>query len=285
MKIGEFAKACNVPISVLRYYDNYGLLKPVYIDRFTGYRHYSKSQIAVCNRINELKAADFSLAEIKQLISDSLSEDEINFVFESKKKHLNKVLRHLDELREIILGGTFMETVKFEPMHENLQIPFENDEKIIGRWEILGEYNNRTEFELGNKLDDDTIGNKKREIFFLPNGEKYWCYSWSKGKLLIDDGESTYINEFTIEKESDGLYMFVKLKSYDYMQSGRMTILVLRQLDKKHYTADELSRKDNIDMPFANDESVIGKWNAVSFVEHKADFMPENSCKFEPYFK
>lgn len=33
MKIGEFAKACNVPVSVLRYYDSYGLLKPVYICR------------------------------------------------------------------------------------------------------------------------------------------------------------------------------------------------------------------------------------------------------------
>lgn len=30
MRIGEFAKACNMPISVLRYYDSYGLLKPVY---------------------------------------------------------------------------------------------------------------------------------------------------------------------------------------------------------------------------------------------------------------
>ncbi len=38
MRIGEFAKACNVPISVLRYYDTLGLLKPVYTDGFTGYR-------------------------------------------------------------------------------------------------------------------------------------------------------------------------------------------------------------------------------------------------------
>ncbi len=44
MKIGEFAKACGVPISVLRFCDGEGLLKPAYIDRFTGY------QYAVCQR-------------------------------------------------------------------------------------------------------------------------------------------------------------------------------------------------------------------------------------------
>jgi len=285
MKIGEFAKACNLPVSMLRYYDSYGLLKPVYIDRFTGYRYYSESQIAVCSRINELKAAGFTLAEIKQLFSDNLKTDEINALFDNKRKQLEKVLRRLDDIRNSISGGTFMETVKFETMHENLQIPFENDEKIIGRWEILGEYSSRTEFELGNRIPDETIGSKRREIFFLPKGEKYWCYSWSKGKLLIDDGVSSYINEYTTEKKSDGLYMFVTLKSYDYMQSGRTTILALRQLDKKHYTADELSRKDNIDMPFVNDESVMGKWKAVSFVKHKEDFLPKIDGKFEPYFK
>ncbi len=47
MKIGDFAKACGTKISVLRHYDKLGLLKPVYIDRFTEYRYYDSSQIAV----------------------------------------------------------------------------------------------------------------------------------------------------------------------------------------------------------------------------------------------
>lgn len=285
MKIGEFARACNLPVSVLRYYDSYGLLKPVYIDRFTGYRYYSESQLAVCDRINELKSAGFTLAEIKRLFSGNMKSEEINALFDKKKKQLEKVLRRLDEIKDNISGGTFMETSKFEPMQENLQIPFVNDEKIIGKWEIVGEYNSRTEFDLGNKLPDDTIGSKKREIFFLPNGERYWCYSWSKSKLLIDNGESTYINDYIAEKESDGLYMFVKLKAYDYMQSGRTTVLVLHQLDNKHYTVDEITRKDNIDMPFANDESVIGKWKAVGFVQKKEDFTPDMPMSFEAYFK
>ena len=37
IKIGEFSKLVQVPIATLRYYDQVGLLKPVDVDRFTGY--------------------------------------------------------------------------------------------------------------------------------------------------------------------------------------------------------------------------------------------------------
>lgn len=55
MKTGEFAKACGAE-SALRYYDKQGLLRPVYTDRFTGYRYYSAEQAEVCKRIGTLKA-------------------------------------------------------------------------------------------------------------------------------------------------------------------------------------------------------------------------------------
>ena len=63
MKIGEFANICNTKISVLRHYDKQDLLKPEYIDRFTGYRYYSKEQIAIFFRITALKKAGFSCVD------------------------------------------------------------------------------------------------------------------------------------------------------------------------------------------------------------------------------
>lgn len=286
MKIGEFAKACKLPASVLRYYYSCGLLKPVYIDSFTGYRYYSESQITVCARINELKSEDFSLAEIKQLLSGSVSPEDIHTVFDSKKNRLNEILRHLDELRDIIIGGNFMSETKIKQMHENVHIPFENDEKIVGKWKIIGEYNNRTDFDLDKKLPEEGIGNQNREIFFLPKGEWYWCYSWTKGKLLIDNGENSFVNDYTIEKQSDGLYMFVKLKSFDYLQNGKITLLVLHQCDNCHYTANDIAKKDNISIPFRDDRNILGKWKSLAFVQNKDDFSTENiNCSFEPYFK
>lgn len=286
MKIGEFAKACNVPISVLRYYDSCGLLKPVYTDKFTGYRHYSESQIAMFSRINKLKTAGFSLAEIKQLISDNVTPEDIDVMFENKKGQIKKILCRLDELRNMILGGNFMVADSIKRMHENVHIPFENDERIIGKWEIIGEYNDRAEFDLVKRLSEKSAGNQNREIFFLPKGEWYWCYSWTKGKLLVDTGDSSFVNDFTVSEQADELYMFVKLKSYDYLQNGRTTLLVLRQCDNRRYTASEIARKDDIDIPFKDDRNVLGKWKSVAFVQNKEDFSPESiDSSFEPYFK
>lgn len=286
MKIGEFAKACNLPISVLRYYDSCDLLKPIYTDHFTGYRYYSEIQISVAARIKELKSAGFSLSEIKQMISGSADPKDINAMFECKKNEMNNILNYLDDLRNDILRGGFMGEPKIELLHENVNIPFENDEKIVGKWKIIGEYNNRTEFDLDKKIQEDRIGNKNREIFFLPEGEWYWCYSWTKGKLLIKNGESSYVNEYSIEKHSDKLYMFVKLKSYDYLQSGRTTLLVLYQCDNCHYNANDIARKDNISFTFKDDRHILGKWKGIAFVQNKEDFSPENIDKsFYPYFK
>lgn len=47
MKIGEFAKVCGISVSALRYYDEQGLISPVYTDRFTGYRYYGKGEVYV----------------------------------------------------------------------------------------------------------------------------------------------------------------------------------------------------------------------------------------------
>lgn len=279
MKIGEFAKACNMPVSMLRYYDSCGLLKPVYIDSFTGYRYYSESQIITCARINELKAVGFSLSEVKELISGNPSSEHIIALFNDKKNRISEIFRRLDELRDIIIRGDFMEKANIKFMHENVDIPFENDERIIGKWEIVGECNNRAEYDLGKKLSEKGIGNQNREIYFLPEGEWYWCYSWTKGKLLFKNDECSFVNDNTVEKQSDGLYMFVQLKSFDYMQSGRTTLLVLHQCDKRRYTADDIARKDDISIPFKDDRNVLGKWRSVAFVHNKEDFFPDSFDK------
>ena len=66
-----------------------------------------------------------------------------------------------------------MSKTNIKCMHENVHIPFENDEKVVGKWKIIGEYSDRTEYELGNKLPEEGIGNQNREIYFLPQGEWY----------------------------------------------------------------------------------------------------------------
>lgn len=63
-KIGEFSKIVNLPIKTLRYYDEYGLLEPSYVDEFTGYRYYNEANISECKLIILLKSLYFTLEEI-----------------------------------------------------------------------------------------------------------------------------------------------------------------------------------------------------------------------------
>jgi DNA-binding transcriptional MerR regulator len=70
IRIGDFSKLSRVPVKTLRYYAEMGLLQPVVVDAFTGYRLYEYSQLSVLNRILALKDLGFSLDDdlsVKQM--------------------------------------------------------------------------------------------------------------------------------------------------------------------------------------------------------------------------
>jgi effector-binding domain-containing protein len=73
LKIGDFSKLSRVTIKALRYYDELGLLKPVKVDQFTGYRYYSTSQLMQLYRIIAMKDMGLSLEEIARLLKDDIS--------------------------------------------------------------------------------------------------------------------------------------------------------------------------------------------------------------------
>jgi len=77
IRIGDFSKLSRVSVKTLRYYDEMGLLKPVEVDRFTGYRLYEYRQLSVLNRILALKELGFSLEEIGRLLDDGLTVEQM----------------------------------------------------------------------------------------------------------------------------------------------------------------------------------------------------------------
>lgn len=156
MKIGEFAKRCGISISALRYYDERGLLSPVFIDRFTGYRFYAEHQIAVCRKIGMLKAADFSLAEIRRLLNAENTET-IRKAFAEKRAVLERTMDRLSETEKMLLEVHSMKNETIQTIRENICLPFENDEAVLGRWEIVS--------EAAGKL-----GDRKRQIFPAERG-------------------------------------------------------------------------------------------------------------------
>lgn len=159
-------------------------------------------------------------------------------------------------------------------VNEDIDLPFINDESIIGKWETVGEFAVKEDFYSGEQYDELNCIRNVDGLYFLPGGEKYWCYGWTKGKLLIDNGTQNFANSYTTEVINGKRYMFIDYKSYNYFHGGKTTVLVLRQIDNKSYSANEIARKDKIDLPFVNDEQVIGKWKSFSFCKRKENFDP-----------
>lgn len=73
--IGIFSQINRVTTKTLRHYDEIGLLKPEYVDKFTGYRYYTSSQLPVMHKIITLKQMGLTLAEIKEVISNPLAAE------------------------------------------------------------------------------------------------------------------------------------------------------------------------------------------------------------------
>lgn len=77
IRIGDFARLANVSTVTLRHYDDIGLLHPVTVDRETGYRYYSVSQLPRLHRILALKDLGFSLEQIEHVLNGGVTPNEL----------------------------------------------------------------------------------------------------------------------------------------------------------------------------------------------------------------
>ena len=96
-KIGDFSRLTNISIRTLRYYDEIGILKPEYVDQYSGYRYYTDKNLDEVKSITFLKNLSFSLEEIAQH-KDSITSD----VLENKKNELIAKRNEINEQIEMI---------------------------------------------------------------------------------------------------------------------------------------------------------------------------------------
>jgi len=93
LPISEFARAGNVTIRALRFYDEVGLLSPAHVVPESGYRRYSPAQFAQLNQIQAFKDMGFSLQEIRGLLQRRLAPRELRAVLEERREVLRKRVR------------------------------------------------------------------------------------------------------------------------------------------------------------------------------------------------
>lgn len=102
MTIKEFAALCGCSSQTLRYYDRIDLLKPIRVDPWSGYRYYSKEQAVDFVKIKNLQTADFTIEEIKELLTQT--DFQIFEAFDQKIRQQEAKLAKIKEIRQSYLA-------------------------------------------------------------------------------------------------------------------------------------------------------------------------------------
>ena len=111
LKIGELASLAGVSSKALRLYESKDIIKPVKVDPETGYRFYSAEQCEIVEALVTLQDMGFSLKEIKMLLQEPTSNEELEELFTQKKCALQETvwkiqgqIEEMEKLEESLCG-------------------------------------------------------------------------------------------------------------------------------------------------------------------------------------
>ncbi|MBQ7336490.1 MAG: MerR family transcriptional regulator [Clostridia bacterium] len=274
IKIGDLAKICNVSTQTLRYYDAEGVLKPDITDSSSGYRFYSVDAVEKYKKILFYKNLGFSLDEIKKI--QSATTEKLRDILQNKKVALSKAIeRYKEQIKTI--DGLCEESSQKPFFAEILLLPFENDPKVIGKWQLCGELFDENDLTSFEEVKSDIAD---KEIIFMPGGSFAWRYFWTKGTLYRISPKYTFAipNSYRTVEQNGIRYMIIQFMSDDCIDNGEdMLTLFYRQIDNVAYTEHQIrSNIDKTDLPFIDDESVRGEWTVYDYVPTVSDFDPDS---------
>ncbi len=101
-KISEFSKITGLTVKALRYYDEQCLLTPSYRCKETSYRFYNDSDFNRAILIKLLRTLDFSISEIRDVLFNYESEDDLYFYLREKQNMIKQsILSECEKLEKI----------------------------------------------------------------------------------------------------------------------------------------------------------------------------------------
>lgn len=164
-----------------------------------------------------------------------------------------------------------------EPANDNIHIPFVNDSRVIGKWELVDTCYEKEDFNPAHIAADKTDSDF-HFLYFLPEGERYWCFGWTKGYVLSEFGVPTMrgLNPYEITELQGETYLFLWFKDKDYFFRGaKPTLMVFKQADNHAYTKEEIRLRDKLVEDFFPDDEILGKWKVCDFVKNIEAFHPD----------
>lgn len=127
-RIGEFSRLSTTSVRMLRHYDKIGLLTPHLVDPESDYRYYQASQLGSVNKIKQLQELGFSLALIKEM----LTQQEVpNRYFEIRQQEVAEELEQLKRQQLLVASASKI------MQKENHLSAYHVVEKVIPKREVI----------------------------------------------------------------------------------------------------------------------------------------------------
>jgi DNA-binding transcriptional MerR regulator len=107
LTIGRFARLTGLSIGALRHYDELDLLRPVEVDRWTGYRRYARDQVELGRAVARLRDLEVPLEEIRAVLGTDDPAEQRRRVADQAARvqaRVDRQVRILHVLRQLSQG-------------------------------------------------------------------------------------------------------------------------------------------------------------------------------------
>lgn len=156
-------------------------------------------------------------------------------------------------------------------------LPFVNDEDALGKWKLLDIVPSEEQFLYGHTKSsrESWLG----ELYFLANGEPYWVYEgWTKGVMFTWCEGRHFSNPYTIRQTEGRRLLFLHRKD----RQGVPHVWVYEKESDDIFHASDIRRRDFVNYPFMNDQSVLGEWRVKDFfADQPEQFDPKRQNRAE----
>ena len=144
-KIGEFSKITNISVKALRYYDEEEILLPSFRNDENGYRYYNEEDFKKAKLLVLLRELDFSISEIKDVLSICNSNEDLSYIFDEKKEMIKTKISHQEELLKKL--NLYTKYNLMEECHMNYEVEVKSMPQVMvaslrykGKYSDVGNY-------------------------------------------------------------------------------------------------------------------------------------------------
>ncbi|MDZ7319785.1 MAG: MerR family transcriptional regulator [candidate division KSB1 bacterium] len=187
--IGEFSRMTSLSIKSLRLYHEKELLVPAEVDKFTGYRYYNEANYERAKAIKILKAFDFTLAEIKDMLDECADESELLPQLENKLHEIDSKIRRYREISSAIQElihyqreSLMMNNKEFEVEEKELETILIAGYRMKGKYQDVGKGISLLYQKMGRQINGKAMALYYDAEYKEDDADFEVCFPIRKGK-------------------------------------------------------------------------------------------------------